>query len=167
MVPQDAYFSKQQEIGQPLINQLSALDLQMQNILQDTSLPPDQKMQKYDQTLRRYRGLQQEQRNPMKTFDMNILKTAPAVPSTMTIDESDDTGDDDDDDDITFAVPSSSSALTSTTLSKRQRKNRRQKENKKKARTKSAQSLPPRTRKQTRFYGSPVNNRGIKNWKKY
>jgi hypothetical protein len=68
MLPQDAYrslLSQQHEQTQPVVNQLTSLDGQLQSILANPSLPADVKYHQYDQLLHRYRHLKQQQMNTL------------------------------------------------------------------------------------------------------
>ena len=69
MVPQDAYsrlISQQQEQLQPVVTQLVNLDEQMKTIMGNPNLPVDVKYSQYDQALRRYRLLKEQQQQPMR-----------------------------------------------------------------------------------------------------
>ena len=70
LVPNDAYTSlltqKQQQDMRPTTTQMSRLDEQMDSILKDPSLPTDVKFLRYQDTLRRYQNLQDEQRKPLE-----------------------------------------------------------------------------------------------------
>ncbi len=62
LVPADmaAQFSLQQHLpGVPTLNQLSLLDQQMKNILEDKNMPADMKYKQYFNTLHRYDALQE------------------------------------------------------------------------------------------------------------
>jgi hypothetical protein len=60
MVPQQDPL-RNQEPGAPRLNQLATLDQQMQAILNDTSLSPDERLHKYQQTFQRYQTMQNTQ----------------------------------------------------------------------------------------------------------
>ena len=71
MVPYDPLRNQQQDA--PFLNQLSNLDQQLQTILNDNSLPPELKLQKYTQTLQRYQSLKSEQM-PTRTLPVEPAK---------------------------------------------------------------------------------------------
>jgi hypothetical protein len=58
-----------QEVGAPLLSQLSTLDGEMQTILGDKTIPDELKLQKYMQTLQRYQMLKGQQ----------VMQPAPAA----------------------------------------------------------------------------------------
>jgi hypothetical protein len=60
MVPQQDPL-RNQEPGAPRLNQLATLDQQMQAILNDTSLSPNERLSKYQQTFQRYQTMQNTQ----------------------------------------------------------------------------------------------------------
>ena len=59
MVPYDPLRNQQPDA--PFLHQLSTLDQQLQTILNDNSIPPELKLQKYTQTLQRYQSLKSQQ----------------------------------------------------------------------------------------------------------
>jgi hypothetical protein len=75
MLPQDAYrslLSQHHEQIQPVVNQLTSLDSQLQSVLANPNLPSDVKYHQYDQLLHRYRHLKQQQ---MNTFNQPVPVT--------------------------------------------------------------------------------------------
>lgn len=71
---------RQQEVGAPLLTQLSNLDGQMQMILTDNSIPEELKLQKYMQTLQRYQILKGQQIPTAKPIVPEDLIDVDAVP---------------------------------------------------------------------------------------
>lgn len=91
MVPESAYstlISKQQYApGQVILSQLSSLDQQMQEILGDTSTPADQKLQKYNNVLRRFLDVRTEQKRPQRIELINGPTTK--TPTSAAISQAD------------------------------------------------------------------------------
>ena len=89
LVPQellDTVQLQQNQMINPVTKMLSSLDKEMQQVLDRTDIPDDEKAKLYQQTLQQYRAYSDKKKEPVK---ISIVPTTPSTPSAVGIDQVD------------------------------------------------------------------------------